>query len=525
MHSSALFLIVPLIFTLPGVNGGKVLVYPEDASHWVNMRLLIEELHLRGHSVSVVRPSDSWYIKETSPHYTSITIDGRGVSEEFFVSFGSRLLQIQRQSRSFWTSFKLGMEMLGIGTDIVAKECEMLIQMFENQGLMQSLQISQYDVVLTDPVMAGGVLLAHYLSLPLVYNVRWTVMGEGHFAIAPSPLSYVPIPGQELTDTMNFFQRIENMLTHCVSWFHVEYNIKPLVNSLSHRYIGSELDFIQLVQAADIWLMRVDFVFEFPRPTMPNVVYMGGFQCKPANPLPEDLEEFVQSSGEHGVIIMSLGTIFSELPHDLADEIAAAFAQLPQRVIWRHTGDRPATLGNNTRLVSWMPQNDLLGHPKIRVFVAHGGTNGIQEAIYHGIPIVGLPLIFDQPDNLNRMKVKGAAKIVDIVTLDRNIFLKALQEVLYEPSYRMNMQRLSMLHRDQPMKPLDRALFWIEFVMRHKGAAHLRTESYRMPWYVYHSVDVIGVLLAAMLFILLIIMFVIKYLCCRVLCKRKIKPE
>ncbi|TWW67470.1 UDP-glucuronosyltransferase 2B2 [Takifugu flavidus] len=40
------------------------------------------------------------------------------------------------------------------------------------------------------------------------------------------------------------------------------------------------------------------------------------------------------------------------------------------------------------------------------------------------------------------------------------------------------------------MKPLDSALFWIEFVMRHKGAAHLRTESDRLPWYSYHSVDV-----------------------------------
>ncbi|KAJ8407770.1 hypothetical protein AAFF_G00268140 [Aldrovandia affinis] len=291
---------------------------------------------------------------------------------------------------------------------------------------------------------------------------------------------------------------------------------------------------------------------------MPNVVYMGGFQCKPAKPLPQDLEEFVQSSGEHGIIIMSLGTIIGKLPHDIAEEIAAAFAQLPQKIIWRHTGERPESLGNNTLLVKWMPQNDLLGHPKTRAFVAHGGTNGVQEAIYHGVPIVGLPLVFDQPDNLSRMKIRGAAKIVDIANLDRNIFLQALQEVLHEPSYRMNMQRLSRLHLDQPMKPLDHAIFWIEFVMRHKGAAHLRTESFRMPWmnmqrlsrlhldqpiipldsaifwiefvmrhkgaahlgtesfrmtwYAYHSVDVIAVL-TSLLVTLLTIVTVISFLC------------
>ncbi|XP_040012718.1 UDP-glucuronosyltransferase 2B15-like isoform X2 [Xiphias gladius] len=270
--------------------------------------------------------------------------------------------------------------------------------------------------------------------------------------------------------------------------------------------------------------MRVDFVFEFPRPTMPNVIYMGGFQCKDAKPLPQHLEEFVQSSGEHGVIIMSLGTLIGELPHDLADEIAAAFAKLPQKVIWRYKGDRPATLGNNTLLVDWLPQNDLLGHPKTKLFVSHGGTNGIYESIYHGVPIVGIPFVFDQADNLSRVRAKGAAMVVDISELDSKAFQTVIQEVLHEPSYRMNMQRLSRLHRDQPMKRLDTALFWIEFVMRHKGAAHLRTESYRLPWYSYHSVDVVLFLLTVTLLILFIFVGLV-WSCFRLCLKRKMKSD
>jgi hypothetical protein len=34
--------------------------------------------------------------------------------------------------------------------------------------------------------------------------------------------------------------------------------------------------------------------------------------------------------------MMTLGTLVAELPGDIADEIAAAFAQLPQKVIWRY---------------------------------------------------------------------------------------------------------------------------------------------------------------------------------------------
>ncbi|CAL9702005.1 unnamed protein product [Knipowitschia caucasica] len=223
---------------------------------------------------------------------------------------------------------------------------------------------------------------------------------------------------------------------------------------------------------------------------MPNAVYIGGFQCSPAKALPPHLEDFVQSSGEHGVILMSLGTFVNELPQDLQDGIAAAFAKLPQKVIWKHKGSRPTTLGNNTLLVDWIPQNDLLGHPKTRLFLAHGGTNGIQEAIYHGVPVVGVPVFFDQYDNLLRLEERGGAKILTLSKVDEDSILTHVQEVLSNQSYRENMQRLSRLHRDQPVQPLDSAIFWIEFVMRHRGAAHLKSESYRMPWYFYFSLDV-----------------------------------
>ncbi|TWW53064.1 UDP-glucuronosyltransferase 2B17 [Takifugu flavidus] len=88
----------------------------------------------------------------------------------------------------------------------------------------------------------------------------------------------------------------------------------------------------------------------------------------------------------------------------------------------------------------------------------------------------------------------------------------------------MNMQRLSRLHRDKPMKPMDSALFWIEFVMRHKGAAHLRTESYRLPWYSYHSVDVMLFLAGITLLIFMTFAALVRCLCSRCV-RAKIKQE
>ncbi|XP_066517712.1 UDP-glucuronosyltransferase 2C1-like isoform X2 [Hoplias malabaricus] len=503
-------------------QGGNVLVFPVDGSHWINMKILVEALHDKGHNITVIRAEDSWYIKETSPLYTSITIRRSGMFDKpFMEGYINKLLEILREGSTF-ARLKLESEMWENGLKMVAKEEKLMMHIIEDKQLIQSLIDTKFDVYLTDPVLICGILLGHYLKLPMVFNVRWTIHGEGHFAIAPTPISYIPMPMSEYSDRMSFSQRVVNVVTYLVNLLQIEYFLTPRFNALCHKVCGPEVNYFELVQGAEIWLFRGDFIFEFPKPTMPNIVYMGGFQCKPSKPLPQDLEDFVQSSGEHGIIIMSLGTLVEKLPHDVANAIAEAFAELPQKVIWAYKGERPTTLGNNTLLMDWMPQNDLLGHPKTRVFVSHGGTNGVQEAIYHGVPLVGFGLIWDQPDNLSKMKARGVAKTVDFATMDKKSFLETLKEVLYESSYRENMQQLSRIHRDVPVKPLDNAVFWTEYVMRHGGAPHLRTESYKMPWYAYHSVDVILVLLSVVLVIGFLTYAVIKYFFFRLCMRNKL---
>ncbi|XP_040928087.1 UDP-glucuronosyltransferase 2B31-like [Betta splendens] len=526
MDQLALVTMAVLLCSSPLADGGKVLVFPLDGSHWINMKVIIEELHSRGHEITVLRPSDSWYIKADSPHYKSITMNSSGgFDEEEFSSFLNTMITMEKQGVSIWTRLSSEYEMLTQMYMWHRQLIQALEEMFEDTELMQSLHEAKYDLVLTDPAIGGGVLLGHRLGLPLVFNVRWTVQGEGHQAIAPSPLSYVPIPQKQLTDKMTFNQRVMNLLYYIYALFQTWYAVDPNYKPFVHRHFGSDVHYMELFQSADIWLMRNDFTFEFPRPTMPNVVYMAGFQCKPSKPLSKELEDFVQSSGEHGVIIMTLGTLVGQLPEDIAEDIAAAFAQLPQKVIWRHTGKRPSSLGNNTLLLDWLPQTDLLAHPKTRVFVAHGGTNGIQEAIYHGVPLLGLPLMFDQHDNFFRMEARGVAKVLDIATVNRDNFLEALKEVLHQPSYREKMKTLSSLHRDQPMKPLDRAMFWIEFVMRHKGASHLRTESYKMSTIQYYSVDVLAFLLAVVLLVFTALISALKCLWRRSFSRSKAKEE
>lgn len=482
-------------------DAGKVLVYPIDGSHWLNMKILVEVLHSQGHQITVLRSSTSWYVSEFSPHYTSITIpqeQSQNIeSQAFMNSFLKRSIEIRRSKGSLWAFldfYRNLFNMIRENQEVVANQ---VISIFENKTLVKELKETGYDLCLTDPAFPGGVLLAHYLQLPMVFNVRWLFSGEAHFAIAPSPLSYIPELFSHYSDKMDFFQRINNIIRHSVLVYMYYYVSNPPYQAVCDRYFGPDVNVMSLIQGADLWLMRVDFTFEFPRPTMPNVVYIGGFQGKPSKPLPSDLEEFMQSSGEHGVVVMTLGTLLGDLGPEISEIIASAFANLPQKVVWRHIGERPITLGNNTMLVKWLPQNDILGHPKTKVFITHGGTNGLYEAIYHGVPVLGIPLIFDQYDNMVRMKTRGVVETIEVTTLDVESLTSALKNILDpEKPYKQNMLKLSQLHHDKPINPLDSGIFWIEYVMRHKGAAHLRTESYKLPWYAYHNLDVMAVFVA-----------------------------
>ena len=246
--------------------------------------------------------------------------------------FSSSLPQAQRESASVFTFIKTTLAINSMLSDAHLMVCEMVIQMLEDKNLVESLLDAQYDLVLTDPAVAGGVMLAKYLKLPLVFNVRWIPGGDGQSAIAPSPLSYIPVTGSGLTDKMSFMQRVKNMLFHGIIIFQQMVLIGPHYNAICDKYIEGGCDIMTLIQEADIWLFRSDFVFDFPRPTMPNVIYIGGYSCKPSQPLPAELEEFVQSAGEHGVVIMTLGTLVKALPSEITEEIASVFAKMPQKV-------------------------------------------------------------------------------------------------------------------------------------------------------------------------------------------------
>ncbi|XP_012328837.2 UDP-glucuronosyltransferase 2B17-like [Aotus nancymaae] len=486
---------------------GKVLVWPMEYSHWINMKTILDKLVSRGHEVTVLASSASILVDSSKSSAIKFEVYPTSLTKNDFENVFIK--QITRwiyncPKYTFWEYFSQVQEMLWNYGKCIKTFCEDVVS---NKRLMTKLQESKFDVVLADAIAPCGELLAELLKVPFVYSLRFSpgYILEKHSGRLLFPPSYVPVAMSELSDQMTFVERVKNMIhmLYFDFWFQI-FDLKNWDQFYSD-VLGRPTTLFETMGKAEMWLFRNYWDFEFPRPILPNVDFVGGLHCKPAKPLPKEMEDFVQSSGENGIVVFSLGSMVSNITEERANVIASALAQIPQKVLWRFAGKKPNTLGSNTRLYKWLPQNDLLGHPKTKAFITHGGANGIYEAIYHGIPMVGIPLFAEQPDNIAHMKAKGAAVGVDFNTMSSTDLLNALKTVINDPFYKQNTMKLSRIHHDQPMKPLDRAVFWIEFVMRHKGAKHLRVAAHDLTWFQYHSLDVIGFLLtcvAAVIFII-----------------------
>ncbi|XP_075612010.1 UDP-glucuronosyltransferase 1A1 isoform X2 [Balearica regulorum gibbericeps] len=513
-HPQVTATLVLLLSVLGLAAGGKLLVVPVDGSHWLSMREVLDGLRQKGHEVVVVAPEISLYIKPTK-NFVMKTYPVPFTQEEMDGNFQAFLRDVLEEG-SFLERFLKVYQGMKTLSDLVILSCTQLLY---NKELVRYLEESKFDAVFTDPVLPCGQILAEHLSLPSVFFLRGIPCGlEFEATQCPNPPSYVPRLFTEHTDRMNFFQRVKNLIFDVPNYFLCDVVFQRYAN-LASEFLQRDVTMLDLLRQGSVWLMRLDFVLDYPRPLMPNIIAIGGVNCAHKK-LPQEFEAIVNASGEHGIIVFSLGSMVSEIPMKTATEIADALGTVPQMVLWRYTGEVPPNLPKNVKLLKWLPQNDLLAHPKTRAFITHGGSHGVYEGICNAVPMVLMPLFGDQMDNAKRVESRGAGVTLNILEMTSKDISTALKAVINDKKYKDNIKRLSELHLDRPIHPLDLAVHWVEFVMRHKGAPHLRPAAHDLNWIQYHSLDVIAFLLAVVLLSLFISLKCCLFCCRRCCCKK-----
>ena len=307
---------------------------------------------------------------------------------------------------------------------------------------------------------------------------------------------------------MSFFQRLTNFMTTIV--FSLAMPGPPSQIIDKYQQYGSFSSVDELVSRSVLWLYpRDSFVLDYPRPIMPNVVEVGGLTLKPATgKLPPDIRTFIDDAPQ-GVILMTFGTIASSFPFVIAEKFLSAFRQLDgYRVIWRMRNTDELDIPDNVMISQWLPQNDILAHPNVKLFITHSGNNGQYEALYHAVPMIGFPISGDQVYNAKRLDRKGYGLSMDLHDFTADQLLDNIHKILGDKSFKEHVAKASEIFRSQPQGPVERATFWIEHVCRF-GGDHLRSAGNDLPLYSYLMLDILA--------FILIIVHIIVYLLYRLL--------
>lgn len=103
---------------------------------------------------------------------------------------------------------------------------------------------------------------------------------------------------------------------------------------------------------------------------------------------------------------MSFGSV-DILSQEYIDEIARGLLQSNCYFLWAIRDCERAKLSTDFisessekgLIVSWCPQLDVLAHKAVGCFMTHCGWNSTLEALSMGVPMVAVPVWFDQPTN------------------------------------------------------------------------------------------------------------------------------
>eukprot|EP00040_Diaphanoeca_grandis_P017969 m.94498 g.94498 ORF g.94498 m.94498 type:complete len:511 (+) comp26725_c0_seq1:90-1622(+) len=494
-------ILVGALMLLVGASAEKIVWFPffNAMSHQMLGVKIGQELSKRGHEFIIVNADTMAEEFASRIDYTGITAlpfkhpIGREKYEELVKELGPMDPVEQTQ--------KL------VELDVIA--CQAVL---DDDSVKQS--ISDADFVVADATSRCGMILQEYLKIKGIAMFLPTTFYDPYILPrfgGPNNLAYVPQIGSRLSADMDFGERIHNHIVGLVHWYVDEFVNQPGSNALRAKLGGIAATSTESLAKVGLLIAQDSWALEFPRPVPPSLKMVGPILSSPAKPLPADLEEWV-AAAPNGVMVVSFGTTCTTT-QEMVDKMIEAFAKLEMHVLWkipRHIKAETLTVSKNVKTVTWMPQNDLLGHNNVKAFFSHGGLNGVSESAYHGVPLIGFPMLGDQWDNIARLQFRGMAEVIDSLAFTAEDLLATINNVVNTPSYTENAAKISSILKDTPKTPAALAADWIEFGIRHDNANFFTIPLISAPWYVRTGFDAV----ATLVFVLVVLPFMVIRRCC-----------
>ncbi|XP_072946306.1 UDP-glucosyltransferase 2-like [Epargyreus clarus] len=479
MLKTIVFFIV--IGTWNVIDTARILgVFPSPSiSHQVVFRALTLGLVERGHEVVVIT-TDPAFPKGDGPANLK-EIDLHDISYDYIRDYISKFMVKHEVGKISQYTSQL--------KDIIHifKIIEVQIKSEPVQALIREKR--EFDLILIEAYMRPAIIYSHVFKGPVIQVSSCGAMLENLETIGASthPFLY-PILYRQRLYNLSFWDKIREYYYYLEHMYYLEVNLRA-ENEMLQRIFGPNIPSIsELNNNIDMLFLNVHPIWMDNQPMPPSVVFMGGLHLKPKKDLPEDLKTYFDSS-KNGVIYISFGTNVHPImfPPERLKVLTETLSELPYDVLFKWNDDELPGRTENIRISKWLPQADLLRHPKVKVFIMQGGMQSTDEAITAGVPLICIPMIGDQWYNAEKFVKFQIGIQLDFTTFTKLQLKDAIETIISNASYRENIAKLREQLNDQPQPPLERAVWWVEHVLRHGGAKHLRAPAANMSWAEYYE--------------------------------------
>lgn len=441
----------------------------------------------RGHNVTIVSPD----VEKNPPKNVSY-IHLENLYSEMYNTSG-------RKIPDFFEMHKKPLDLLRFLDEFSILCCKAGIKSKGFKQLMDYPKELKFDLFMSDymfgPCLAS-LLMHRFGNPPYIPSAPYNALATSSPLIGSYAYSgTIPNHSYDVPVAMTFWERLQNWFYDLYEIISKDVYLYPESDAIIKQIFPNAPSAKDLQSSIRLLFINTNPLIQYKEPLMPNVIPVGGMQIQKSKPLPEDLNRIV-SKAKNGFILFSLGSNARSdtLGPDRIREILTAMKSLPQYLfLWKFESDEsklPMKVPENVYIRAWMPQNDLLAHPNIKLFITHSGLLSTQEAIWNGVPILGFPLFADQFRNINYCVSLGVAKRLMVQYMHAVELVDSITDILTNSSYSDNMIRLSRLFRDQPETPLQRAVWWVEWILRNPDSDMLQSSTINLHWIKKYSYDV-----------------------------------
>ncbi|XP_065088070.1 UDP-glycosyltransferase UGT5-like [Ochlerotatus camptorhynchus] len=492
------------------IDASQILaVFPSTSkTNYIFGQVLFEQLASRGHEITVISPFeieyDSENIKQIKLTGMFAHLEDYGMNTNIFTKW---------DKSSFY-----GNSNLIYGTAAMA---DYTLGHPKVQELLKS--DATFDLLILDQVLSDSLLgLANHYGVPaIVYSSTATNKFTNEMVANPHNPAYNPISSLGYSDRMSFDQRLWNTFVSISEQFNFKYLYLPSQEAVYQRHFSKKNlpPLLDVIHNVSLVLINSHPLINYPRPVVPSMIEIGGLHLRKFefSGLSQDVINWVEAA-KNGVIYFSMGgnTKSIDLPENVRKAFTGAFTHLSGTlIIWKWENATLENQSSNVIIGPWMPQQQLLAHPNVRLHITHGGLLGMMESVQYGKPILGLPLAGEQEILVDRAVAAGYGLKLNYQNITQEIVLESIKRIMEDSSFRENALKASKQFREQPMKPMDKAIYYIEYVLKNDGGVpKLRSGALNLTFWERHLVDValciVGICLLPVAMIAILIQIVLR---------------